>query len=300
MVITGATSGIGAVTARALAGAGARVIIASRNAVGGDQIVREIRQQHPGAEVRFESLDLSDLSSVAACAQRILEAEPRIDLLINNAAVMAIPTRMVSPDGFELQFATNHLGHFAWTLQLLPAVLRAPAPRLVVVSSMAYRQGRIDFDDLQGERRYQPWRAYSQSKLANLMFCLELDERSRVSGSSLRCFSAHPGFARTGLQTSGPRMGSKRSYLFETLGLLLRPFLSHSAEGGALPTLLAATSPEANAGALYGPRGLFELKGPPAQSRILPRALDPAVRKRLWSVSETLTRASLPNLFFAG
>ena len=184
-VVTGATSGIGYETAKALAAAGAEVVIASRNANKGQEVVAQIRAAHPGTAVRFEALDLASLASVADCAGRIAESVPQIDLLINNAGVMAIPARHETVDGFEMQLGVNYLGHFAFDMQLMSKVLAAPAPRVVTVSSIAHRSGKIHFDDLQLKEGYTPWRAYSQSKLATLMFSLELERRAIAESLNL-------------------------------------------------------------------------------------------------------------------
>ena len=292
-VITGATSGIGYETAKALAGAGARVIIASRNVEKGKQTLADIRAAHAGAEVSFEPLDLASLTSVANCATRLSASLPRIDLLINNAGVMAIPTRHVTEDGFEMQLGANYIGHFALNLRLLPRVLSGSAPRIVTVSSLAHRSGKINFDDLQCEQRYGYWSAYAQSKLATLMFSLELDRMARAQGWNLRSNAAHPGYAVTGLQSTGPRMGRTGPSWQERFSKLLEPLLSQSAAAGALPTLFAATSPDAKGGVMYGPDGFYELKGSPALAKIVPAAQDKAVWRRLWQVSEYLTGLSL-------
>lgn len=288
-IVTGATSGIGAETALALAGAGARVILASRNAAKGAEVLEWIRGIHPLANVSFEILDLASLASVQDFCERIAWEESRIDLLVNNAGVMAIPDRRVTEDGFEMQLGANYLGHFALTLRLLPRLLAAAAPRVVTVSSLAHRGGRIHFDDLQLERGYRPWTAYGQSKLATLIFALELERRARSAGWELVSNAAHPGYARTGLQSTGPQMGRSRPGLLQRVGAVLEPFLSHSAADGALPTLLAATAPEAEGGVMYGPDGFYEMKGPPQRARILDHALDRDVAARLWEVSERLT-----------
>lgn len=289
-VVTGATSGLGYETALALAGAGQRVILASRNAAKGADMLDRIRAAHPQAEVSFEPLDLASLASVAACAERIATAVPRLDLLVNNAGVMAIPTRLVSADGFEMQFAANYLGHFALTLRLLPQILAAAAPRVVSLSSILYRGGRIAFDDLQSERHYGARPAYQQSKLAMLMFSLELDRRARAAGWKLLSNAAHPGYARTGLQSTGPRMGRPGGFsVLRLFSKLLEPIASQSAADGALPILYAATVPEAEGGVMYGPDGFYELKGMPRKTKILPHALVRADWLRLWEVSERLT-----------
>jgi NAD(P)-dependent dehydrogenase (short-subunit alcohol dehydrogenase family) len=289
-IITGATSGIGYETAKALAGAGARVIIASRNEKKAAEVLAEIRGVYPGREVSFETLDLSSLSSVADCAARIAASVPQIDMLINNAGVMAIPTRHETIDGFEMQLGANYLGHFAFDLHLMPKVLAAPSPRVVTVSSLAHRSGRIHFDDLQLQKGYTPWKAYAQSKLATLLFSLELDRRAKAGGWNLVSNAAHPGYSVTGLQSTGPRMGREdRPALLERFGKLVEPFMSQSAAAGALPTLYAATSPDAEGGTMYGPDGFYELKGSPALAKIVPRALDKNTWRRLWEISEQLT-----------
>jgi NAD(P)-dependent dehydrogenase (short-subunit alcohol dehydrogenase family) len=280
-VVTGANSGLGYETALALASAGAEVIVAARSADKGHQAVARIRAQVPSANVRFDALDLASLASVAAFSRRLVAAEKPLDLLINNAGVMALAKRQLTVDGFEMQFGTNYLGHYALTAQLLPLLRRAPAPRVVNLSSIAHRTGRIDFDDLQGERRYKPWKAYQQSKLAMLMFALELQRRSDAHRWGLMSNAAHPGFARTQLMANGP--GDN------LLATLVMPLVSHSAAAGALPTLYAATSPDAKPSGYYGPNGIFELKGAVAPSKIMPQALDRAVASRLWDVSAKLT-----------
>lgn len=288
-VVTGATSGIGYEAALALAGAGARVVLASRNEVKGAEMLAHIRAAHPRAEVSFEPLDLASLASVAACADRLSRTLPRIDLLINNAGVMAIPTRHVTVDGFEMQLGANYLGHFALTLRLLPLIRAGQSPRVVTLSSLAHRSGRIHFDDLQFERRYSPWTAYCQSKLATLLFSMELERRARVNDWPLMSNAAHPGFALTGLQSTGPSMGLDRPSFLERSTQWLAPFLSQSAAAGALPTLYAATSPDAKGGTLYGPDGFYEMKGSPRKSKIVPSAFDQTIWRRLWDVSERLT-----------
>lgn len=292
-VVTGATSGIGYEAALALAGAGARVVLASRNAEKGAEMLARIRAAYPAAEVSFEPLDLASLASVEACAERIAGTTPRLDLLVNNAGVMAIPTRHETVDGFEMQLGANYLGHFALTLRLLPRLLAASAPRVVTLSSLAHRSGRIDFDDLQARQRYRPWTAYCQSKLATLMFGLELERRARAARWPLMSNAAHPGFARTGLQSAGPSMGRNSPSMMELLGKLLGPFIAQSAAAGALPTLYAATSPDAEGGMLYGPDGFYETKGSPQRAKIVEAAFDRDAWRRLWEVSERLTGVSL-------
>ncbi len=287
-VVTG-TGGLGYETALVLAQHGARVILAGRNEGKGREAIRRIAALAPEASVRFELLDLADLASVAAFSNRLLAQDRPIDLLINNAGVMTPPNRRTTADGFELQFGTNYLGHFALTAHLLPLLKRGRAPRVVEVSSGAHRLGgAIHFDDLQWERNYKPWAAYAQSKLAMLMFALELQRRSDAAGWGLLSNVAHPGYARTDLIANGPGDDALAAKINK---LLVRPFLSQSAADGALPVLLAATSPEAKGGGYYGPTGLFELIGAPGPAVIGSHAKDLGVAKKLWEISEDLTGA---------
>jgi NAD(P)-dependent dehydrogenase (short-subunit alcohol dehydrogenase family) len=287
-VITGATGGLGYETALALAGAGAEVVLTGRNEVKGPNALQGIRGQFPDANISYETLDLANLASVADFAKRFAAAHASLDLLINNAGVMALPQRQATANGFEMQFGTNYLGHYALTAQLLPSLRRGHQPRVVNLSSLAHRAGAINFDDLQGARSYTPWKAYSQSKLAMLMFALELQRRSNAGGWGLMSNAAHPGYARTDLIANGP--GAK--VLWWQLTKSLQPFISHSAGEGALPTLFAATSPEAKPAGYYGPNGFYELKGPPVPAKIMAQAKDAAVAARLWGVSAALTGVS--------
>ena len=283
--ITGATGGLGYETALALAKAGSEVILTGRDDRKGRSAIEKISREVAGAKVSYEHLDLASLASVADFAQR-MHARHSVDLLISNAGVMALPRRQTTADGFEMQFGTNHLGHFALTARLMPLLRRASGPRVVSVSSLAHRTGFIDFDDLQGVRVYSPWKAYGQSKLAMLMFALELQRRSDAAGWNLTSNAAHPGFARTGLFASGP--GGLLSLATD----FAAPFFGHSAAGGARPILFAATNPRAKPGAYYGPGGIGELRGAPAPALIMPRARDAAAATRLWDVSEKLASTS--------
>jgi NAD(P)-dependent dehydrogenase (short-subunit alcohol dehydrogenase family) len=287
-VITGATGGLGYETALALAGVGAKVLLTGRNDAKGRDAIQRIRGQFPNANVAYETLDLANLASVTEFARRFAAAHASLDLLINNAGVMALPERQATADGFEMQFATNYLGHYALTIHLLPWLRRGSQPRVVNLSSLTHRRGAINFDDLQGTWPYSPGKAYSQSKLAMLMFALELQRRSDVAGWGLMSNAAHPGYARTDLMANGP--GAKG--LTWQLNKLLQPLLSHSAADGALPTLFAATSPQAKPAGYYGPNGFYELKGPPAPAKIMRQAKDLAVAARLWDVSAALTGVS--------
>ena len=274
-VITGANSGIGLVAARELARSGARVVLACRNTRKGEDAAKTIR-----GETEVRELDLADLSSVRAFAESF--EEPRLDLLINNAGVMA-PPRRVTKDGYESQFATNHLGHFALTGLLLGQLLAAPEPRVVTLSSGAHRIGSIHFDDLQGERRYNNWLWYGQSKLSNLMFCFELQKRATAADTNLESLAAHPGYARTNLQFAGP-------HLYEQwIMRISNPILGQSAEMGALPTLFAATAPDLPGGAFIGPDGFMEQRGHPHIVTAAGRAYDEAKWSRLWQISGQLT-----------
>jgi NAD(P)-dependent dehydrogenase (short-subunit alcohol dehydrogenase family) len=287
-VITGATGGLGYETALALASAGATVVLTGRSDAKGRTALEWIRAQFPKARISYETLDLASLASVADFAARFAAAYPSLDLLINNAGVMALPKRQVTADGFEMQLGTNYLGHYALTANLLPLLRRAHQPRVINLSSLAHRSGAINFDDLQSTRSYRPGKAYSQSKLAMLMFALELQRRSDVAGWGLMSNAAHPGYARTDLIANGPGA----SGLLWQLNKSLRPIMSHSAAAGALPTLLAATSAQAKAGGYYGPNGFYELKGPPAPAKIMPHAKDAVVAARLWDISAALTGVS--------
>jgi NAD(P)-dependent dehydrogenase (short-subunit alcohol dehydrogenase family) len=274
-VVTGSNSGIGLVAARELAGHGAKVIIACRNLEKGEEAASTL----PG-EREVRELDLADLSSVRAFAEGL--PGDKLDLLINNAGVMA-PPRRLTKDGFESQLGTNHLGHFALTGLLLPKLLAAPEPRVVTVSSGAHRIGTIHFDDLQGERRYNNWLWYGQSKLANLMFCFELQKRA---GTALKSTAAHPGYARTNLQFAGPK------WYEQLIMRVTNPLLGQSAEMGALPTLYAGTAPDLPGGSFVGPDQMFEQRGHPHIVTAAKKAYDEDAWRRLWEASEKLTGVS--------
>jgi NAD(P)-dependent dehydrogenase (short-subunit alcohol dehydrogenase family) len=284
-VVTG-TGGLGFEIALALAGAGADVIVAGRNAGKGYEAVAAIRDRHPNAQARFEFLDLASLASVAGFADRMAADGQSIDLLVNNAGVLGAGERRTTADGFEQQFGTNHLGHFALTGRLLPLLRRGDHPRVVSMSSGVHLVGRLDFDDLQSERRYRPNPAYAASKLANLMFTFELQRRSDAAGWRVFAAAAHPGYARTELLANGPGTSGLSGFVG---GLFVASGLSQSAADGAWPALFAATAPEAAPGGYYGPGGLMEMRGPPAPARVGRHVRDAAVARRLWEVSETLT-----------
>ena len=286
-VITGSNSGIGFETALALARRGAEVILPARTQAKADDAAARILEQVPSAQLHPEILDLAVQASVHAFANRMIERFPgqSLDLLINNAGVMALPTREVTGDGFERQFATNYLGPFALTGLLLPSIKQSAGSRVVTVSSGASNQGKIEFDNLQGERVYKPMlQAYAQSKLADLIFAQELQRRLKAVGSPILSTAAHPGYAVTNLQADHLGLGMKMMLA------VMKPFLSQDAAHGALPTLYAAVAAEAVAGGYYGPDGFAEGKGNPSAARIPKNALDGTVTKRLWLESERLTR----------
>jgi NAD(P)-dependent dehydrogenase (short-subunit alcohol dehydrogenase family) len=284
-VVTGANSGIGWNTALELARAGGEVILTARTAAKGSDAVERIRREVPRAKVRYELLDLASLRSVREFAARI--GGEKLDLLVNNAGVMRLPAREVTEDGFERQFGTNFLGPFALTLLLMPALKRSASPRVTTVSSGAADMGlkRIRFEDMQWEQGYKPWKAYCQSKLADLLLMLELGRRSKAAGLGLVSNAAHPGYARTNLQTSGP--GRE----LNALESFLTPFMSHDAAHGALPTLRAATAKDALTGSYFAPEKRFHLVGDPVAVELPKPARDEAAAGRLWEAAERLTGA---------
>lgn len=284
-VITGSTEGIGYEDALALSSSGWNVIMMGRNAQKGAQAIARIRYINPKANISFEKIDLADLSSIRAFASRMASKGQAIDLLINNAGVMTPPKRLETTDGFELQFGTNHIGHFALTAQLLPLLRKSQHARVVTVSSIANRAGIINFDDLQSKFSYAPGKAYSQAKLANLMFALELQRQSERHGWGILSMAAHPGVSRTNLLITGAGRwsvaGMARTFL---------PFLFQPSAQGALPTLYAATSPEAKGGVYYGPNKMNETRGFPSVAKIPAQAQDVNVSLKLWDISKELAK----------
>jgi NAD(P)-dependent dehydrogenase (short-subunit alcohol dehydrogenase family) len=277
-VITGANSGIGLEAARYFAGRGARVVLAGRNTDKTRAAADAITGQFPGTEVDTVALDLSSLDSVRDAAQEIRSRYPRLDLLVNNAGLM-MPPYGRTEDGFEQQFGTNHLGHFALTGLVLPSLLEVPGSRIVTISSNGHKVGRIHFDDLQWERRYRRMGSYGQSKLANLLFTYELQRRLAAASAPTIATAAHPGTSSTALVRYLP--------VYVQLGNRLVP--SQSAQMGALPTMRAATDPATAGGDYYGPAGPGEFTGPPKLVKSSARSHDAEVQQRLWSVSEQLT-----------
>ncbi|MEU6480834.1 oxidoreductase [Streptomyces sp. NPDC047017] len=282
-VVTGANGGLGYVTARELARKGARVVLACRSAARGSEAVARIGREAPGARVEAAALDLADLASVREFAR----AYPydRLDLLVNNAGVMALPYGRTA-DGFETQFGVNHLGHFALTGLLLPTLLATPGARVVTVSSMLHVLANIDPRDLGGERAYRRWTAYARSKTANLLFTHELARRLAAAGADPVAAAAHPGYAATGLQTAGPRAEGRRGA--ERLMELANRAVAQPAEAGALPTLYAATAPGVRPDSFTGP-SFAMWRGAPAPSPRAPWTRDDRAAARLWAASEELT-----------
>ena len=291
-IVTGANSGTGQEAARRLAEAGAHVIMAVRTVAKGDQARAGILARHPGASLEVRRIDLADLASVREFSDGLLDDGAPVDLLVNNAGVMAPPTRMTTADGFELQFGSNFLGPFALTLRLLPVVLAAAAPRVVTMSSGVANFGRIHFADLEWERRYSANFAYAQSKLADLMMSLRLAAIAVERDWNLMSNAAHPGFTRTNLQTAGASLGrdKPKRTMFNSLHFLP----SQEVGPGTEPLLYAATSPAAVSGGYYGPRGSMGLVGPTTFVRPPRRARDTAAAARLWAEAERLTGVRLP------
>jgi NAD(P)-dependent dehydrogenase (short-subunit alcohol dehydrogenase family) len=293
ILITGANSGIGWEAALELARRGAEIILPARTEAKAADAIARIRAQVPGAKLVPEILDLADLHSVQAFAARVVAMYPgqSLDLLINNAGVMAVPTRELTVDGYERQFATNYLGPFALTALLFWSIKPQAGSRVVTLASGVTNTAKLEFDNLQSQRRYSPiFQAYSQSKLADLIFQQELQRRLTAIGSPILSTGAHPGYAITNLQTSGP--GENVPFLMRIGMMILKPLASQDAAHGALPTLFAATAPEAQPGGYYGPSGFQELKGHPVPAKITAAAKDVALAKRLWAESERLTRVT--------
>ncbi|MEU3737720.1 oxidoreductase [Streptomyces sp. NPDC032198] len=282
-VVTGANSGLGLATTRALAAKGGHVILAVRDEARGHRAAAEITAAHPDASLEVRRLDLADLASVRGFADRLHADHTHVDVLINNAGVMA-PPHTLSRQGLELQFACNHLGHFALTGLLLDLLAAGSDPRVVTVSSINHRQGHIRFDDLTGERGYKPMGHYNQSKLANAVFGRELHLRLTDSRSPIRSVLAHPGYTATNLQ-----MGTPTGLWRVLLGRIGNPLFAQRPADGALPQLYAATDPEVESGQFIGPGGLAELRGAPTRVQLAPVAADTETGRRLWELSEQLT-----------
>ncbi|MFD5201483.1 SDR family oxidoreductase [Streptomyces sp. NPDC058375] len=295
-VVTGGSDGIGIGIATRLAAAGAEVVLPVRNPRKGEAAVAEIQRQAPGSQVSLRTLDLSSLDSVAALGATLLDEDRPIHLLVNNAGVMTPPDRQTTTDGFELQFGTNHLGHFALVARLLP-LLRAGRARVTSQISVAANRNAINWDDLNWERSYNGMRAYSQSKIAFGLFGLELDRRSRAEGWGITSNLSHPGIAPTSLLAARPEVGRAK----DTLGVRMIRLLSArglvvgTVESAKFPALYAAASPDARGGALYGPSGPGNMGGPPAEQKLYSRLRDTEEARRVWRVSEELAGVSVPS-----
>jgi NAD(P)-dependent dehydrogenase (short-subunit alcohol dehydrogenase family) len=294
ILITGANSGIGYHAALMLAAKGAEVVLACRDRQRGEAALARLNAEAPGTRAELAIVDLASLASVRQFAQQELAAQHPLHILINNAGVMAPPKRLETADGFELQFGTNVLGHFALTALLMPALELAAAgsserPRVVTIASIAHKRGQIDFDDLQATRRYSPMRAYRQSKLADLMFAFELDRRLRAANSRVMSVAAHPGVAKTNLFRAGNRSavsGAMRDLLGVVIGSLF-----NTDDDGALPTVYAASSADVSDGGYYGPQGWLEARGRDiGEASVASPASNAVNAARLWQVCEELTR----------
>ncbi len=280
-VVTGATGGLGFEVACGLARAGHRVLVTGRSEAKGADALARLRAAVPGADAAFELLDVASLASVAAFAERMPDP---VDVLVNNAAVMGLPKRELTVDGFEQQIGTNYLGHFALTGRLLPQLKAAPRARVVSLASLAHRGAKIALDDLQGEGRYNPRAAYGQSKLAMLIFARELQRRAVLQGWPFMSIAVHPGWSATRIVLNGMGQGPRERVMQAVFNLLAQP-----AAQGALPILFAALDPGAEPAGYYGPARLNETRGPPAPSKVMAQAQDQATAERLWALSEELT-----------
>lgn len=293
VIVTGANSGIGFEAARVLAERGADLIMACRSSERGEAAAQRIRSAAPEARIEVRPLDLASLAAVREFARWFNDSRSALQLLLNNAGLMAIP-RQTTVEGFEMQLGVNHLAHFALTGLVLGKLLATPGARVVNVSSQAHLIGRMRWDDLDGERSYHKWTAYGQSKLANLLFTFELARRLHAKQATQRALACHPGYASTNLQLVGPTMeGSRLGLLMMKLGNQL---MAQSAPEGALPTLYAATSPAAQSGEYIGPSGLFGRAGAPAPLKAAAAAYDPVAMQRLWKVSIERTGVTFAEL----
>jgi NAD(P)-dependent dehydrogenase (short-subunit alcohol dehydrogenase family) len=295
-IVTGANSGLGFELTRRLAKAGAAVTLAVRDRAKGEAALGQLTSEIPDARLSVRLIDLTSLATVGAFADSMLSDGHPVDILINNAGVMMPPGREVTADGFELQFEANYLGHFALTGRLLPLLRKASGSRVVNLSSIYARAGRLDWDNLQSEKSYRPGRAYGLTKLAMLIFARELDRRSKAAGWGILAAAAHPGATITNLQVSGPMRGYKQDGVRARINRMQYavPGLYQNADQGILPALFAATSPDAVGGGYYGPSGFQELAGGPSAASSPKRALNDADNTRLWDLSETLGNVTFP------
>jgi NAD(P)-dependent dehydrogenase (short-subunit alcohol dehydrogenase family) len=286
ILITGANSGLGLESAKALAKHGAHVVLACRTLAKAKAAEQAIRAEAPDARLSLQAVDLADLDSVRRFAREISANLPALDVLMNNAGVMALPY-LRTANGFEMQFGTNHLGHFALTGLLFELLAKTPGARVVTVASVAHRMGVIRFDDPNWEHGYSKWKAYGMSKLANLLFTFELARRCQIAGIALKSVAAHPGASMTNLMARGPELA--RDKLGAWASSVFMPLITQPSERGALPQLYAAVADDVSSGDYIGPDGWGEVRGYPKKTRALPRGRDPEVMKRLWELSERLT-----------
>jgi NAD(P)-dependent dehydrogenase (short-subunit alcohol dehydrogenase family) len=286
-VVTGANSGTGYEVSKAIASKRSQVIMACRSVEKGELAAAKIREEFPDSSLKVMALDLADLSSINSFSKEFLANYEALHILCNNAGVMQTPD-LKTADGFELQLGTNHLGHFALTGLLLDLLMKTSDSRIVTVSSGAHRFGNIHFDDLMLEKSYGSAKAYSQSKLANLLFAYELQRRLENNGSSAISVAAHPGFSSTNLQLTGPGMGGRKLWVW--LYRLIRPFLAQSAEMGSLPILYAAIAEQVRGGDYFGPRGFVGMRGHPKKVESNEASHDKDAAKKLWDISTELTK----------
>jgi NAD(P)-dependent dehydrogenase (short-subunit alcohol dehydrogenase family) len=293
IVVTGANSGLGLETTRLLAGRGAHVVMACRTQSKAERAMTQVSASNPSASLEFMALDLASLASVRAFAEGVTAKFDRLDVLINNAGVMALP-RTETADGFEMQLGTNHLGHFALTGALMPMLLETSGARVVTVSSLMHRVGSMRFDDLHGRRGYDKWRAYNQSKLANLLFCYELDRRLRVIDADVRSVAAHPGYSATNLQGVGPQLSGSK--LAERFYAFTNRVVAQPAKMGAMPSVFAAVGDPVGGGGFYGPEGLGQVRGYPVRVESSRASHDEVAAQRLWMMSIEATGETFPML----
>ena len=293
IVVTGANSGLGLETTRLLATRGAHVVMACRSQGKAQAALQSLGEQQSGLSVEVMALDLADLGSIRTFAERFAQAHEKLDVLINNAGVMALP-RTETADGFEMQFGTNHLGHFTLTGALMPRLLDTPASRVVTVSSLMHRVGSMRFEDLHGRRSYDKWRAYNQSKLANLLFCYELDRRLRVIDADVRSVAAHPGYSATNLQGVGPKLAGSK--LAERFYAFTNQVVAQPAAMGAMPSVFAAVGDPVSGGGFYGPEGLGQVRGYPVRVESSRASHDQVAAQRLWMMSIEATGETFPML----
>ncbi len=292
-MVTGANSGLGLETTRLLAGRGAHVVMGCRTKDKAEAAMNRLTTQNVKASLEFRALDLADLASVRAFADGFVSKHQKLHALINNAGVMALP-RTETADGFEMQIGTNHLGHFALTGALMPTLLGTPCSRVVTVTSLMHKVGSMRFEDLHGKRSYDKWRAYAQSKLANLLFCYELDRRLRVVDADVSSVAAHPGYSATNLQAVGPRMSGSR--LAERFYDFTNRVVAQPAHMGAMPSVFAAVGEPVCGGSLYGPEGLGQVRGYPVRVESSRASHDEISAQRLWAMSIAATGESFSML----